>query len=54
MKIKSESYPEKIRRIANELSKFRDKFEVDHSVEMLRLVANELELSFKRPPRKKI
>ena len=53
MKIKSESYPDKIRRIAHELSKFRDKFEVDHSVEKLRMVANELEYSLNKPPRKK-
>jgi hypothetical protein len=53
MQIGRESYPDKIRLIADELSKFRDKFEVDHSVEKLRMIANELELSFKKPPRKK-
>jgi len=53
MKIKTESYPERIRRIALELSKFRDKFEVDHSVEKLRMIANELEQNFKKAPRKK-
>jgi len=54
MKIKSESYPEKIRCIAHELSKFRNQYEVDHSIEKLRMIANELEFSFKKPPRKKI
>lgn len=53
MQIERESYPERIRRIAHELSKFRDKYEVDHSVEKLRMIANELELNFKKPPRKK-
>jgi len=53
MQIQSESYPERIRRLANELSKFRDKYEVDHSVEKLRMIANELELNLKKPPRKK-
>jgi len=53
MKIKSESYPDRIRRIAHELSKFRDKYEVDHSVEKLRMIANELEHNLNKPPRKK-
>ncbi len=53
MQIKSESYPDRIRSLAQELSKFRDKYEVDHSVEKLRMIANELERSLKKPPRKK-
>jgi len=52
MQIKTESYPEKIRYIADELSKFRDRFEVDHSVEKLRMIADELERNFKKPRRK--
>ena len=53
MKIKSESYPDRIRRIAHELSKFRDEYEVDNSVEKLRMVANELEHNLNKSPRKK-
>ena len=53
MKLKSESYPEKIRRIAHDLSRLRNQYEVDRSVEKLRMVANELELSLKRPPLRK-
>ena len=54
MKIKSESHPDRIRRIAHELSKFRDKYEVDHSVEKLRMIANELEHNLKKPPLRKV
>ncbi len=53
MKIKSESYPEKIRHIAHELSKFGDKYEVDHSVEKLRKIADELERNLRKPPLKR-
>lgn len=53
MKLKSESYPDKIRRIAHDLSRFRDQYDVDRSVEKLRMIANELELNLKKPPRKK-
>ena len=52
MKLQSESYPDKIRRIANDLSKLRKQYEVDHSVEKLRMIANELERNFKKPPLK--
>jgi len=48
MKIKSESYPDKIRRIAEELSRMRNLYEVDHTVEKLRMIANELEHNLKR------
>ena len=53
MRLKAESYPEKIRRIAHDLSRLRNQYEVDRSVEQLRMVANELELSLKRLPHKK-
>jgi hypothetical protein len=53
MKLRSESYPEKIRRIAHDLNRLRDQYEVDGSVEKLRMIANELELSLKRPPLKR-
>jgi hypothetical protein len=53
MKLRSESYPEKIRRIAHDLNRLRDQYEVDSSVEKLRMIANELELSLKKPPLRK-
>jgi hypothetical protein len=53
MKLKSESYPDRIRRIAQEVSELRNLYQVDHSVEMLRMIANELEQVLKNPPLKK-
>jgi len=53
MKLKSESYPDSIRRIAHELSRFRDIYDVDQPVEKLRVIANELEHNLNKPPRKK-
>ena len=53
MRLKAESYPEKIRRIAHDLGRLRNQYDVDRSVEKLRMIANELELSLKRPPLKK-
>lgn len=50
MKLKSESYPDKIRRIAGELSHLRSQYDVGQSVEKLLLVANELERNLKQPP----
>ena len=52
MKLKSESYPEKIRRIARELSQLRNSYQVDRSIEKLRTVANELEQVLKKAPAK--
>ena len=52
MKLQSESYPEKIRHIANDLSKLRKLYEVDQSIEKLRMIANELERSLKKQPSK--
>ena len=43
MKYKRESYPDRIRRIAEDLSQMRNMFEVDHSVDKLRIIAKELE-----------
>ena len=54
MKYKSESYPDRIRRIAQELSQMRNIHGVNHSVEKLRMVANELEHNLKKAPLKKI
>ena len=48
MKIKSESYPNKIRHIADDLSRLRHMYDVDSPVEKLRLIANELERSLKK------
>lgn len=53
MKLRSESYPDKIRRIAKEVSQLRDLYPVDHSVEKLRLIANELEQVLRKTPRQK-
>jgi len=53
MKLKSESYPDKIRRIADYLSRMRNLYEVDHSVEKLRMIANEIEHNLKKSPLKK-
>ncbi len=53
MRLKAESYPEKIRRIAHDLDRLQNQYDVDRSVEKLRMIANELELSLKRPPLKK-
>ena len=53
MKLKSESYPDKIRRIAEELSRMRNLYKVDHTVEKLRMIANELEYNLKKGPLKK-
>ena len=48
MKIKSKSYPDRIRRIADDLSKMRNVYGVDHSVEKLRMIASELENNLKK------
>ena len=53
MKIKSESYPDRIRRIAEDLSKMRNVYGVDHSVAKLRMIANELEHNLKKALLKK-
>ena len=50
MKIKSESYPNKIRRIAEDLRKIRNHYAVDSSVDKLHKVANELERNLKKAP----
>ena len=53
MKLRSESYPDRIRRIAYEVSQLRNLYQVDHTVEKLRMIANELEQNLKNTPRKK-
>lgn len=50
MKLKSESYPDKIRRIANDLARLRKQYDVDQSVEKLHNIASELEHKLKKPP----
>jgi hypothetical protein len=52
MKLRSESYPDRIRRIAQEVSQLRNLYQVDHSVEKLRRIANELEQVLKKSPLK--
>ena len=51
MKTRSQSYPDKIRRIAEDLSRMRISHEVDHTVVKLRAIANELEHNLKKAPR---
>jgi hypothetical protein len=51
MKYKRESYPDRIRRIAEDLSQMRNMFEIDHSVDKLRLIAKELEDILKKAPK---
>jgi len=53
MKLRSESYPDRIRRIAQEVSQLRNSYQVDHSVETLLMIANELEQVLKKTPLKK-
>lgn len=43
MKLKSESYPDKIRRIAHDLGRLRNQYDVGRSIEKLLMTANELE-----------
>ena len=53
MRLKSESYPDHIRRIAHDLGKLRSQYEVSHVIEKLRNIADELERNLKTPPRRK-
>ena len=48
MKYKRETYPEQIRRIAEDLSQIRNVYETEHAVDKLRLIADELEQNFKK------
>jgi hypothetical protein len=48
MKLKSESYPDRIRRIAREVGQLRRQYPVDEPVEKLRAVADELERVLKK------
>jgi len=47
MKIRSQSYPDKIRRIAEDLSKLKKLNGVDHTIGKLYMIANELEQQLK-------
>jgi ribosomal protein S20 len=53
MKIRSESYPDRIRQIAKELSQVRNSYDVDHATETLRKIADELESKLKKGPLKR-
>jgi len=53
MKTKSLSYPDKIRRIAEELNNLRDRYDVGRTVGKLRVIANELEQNLKQNTFKK-
>ena len=48
MKLKAESYPDKIRRIAADLSQMPNLYGMDHTVAKLRMIANELEQNLKK------
>ena len=48
MKLKAESYPDKIRRIAAELSQMPNLCGIDHTVAKLRMIADELEQNLKK------
>ncbi len=53
MKIRSESYPDRIRRIAQELGPYRKSYPVDHPIKKLQIIADELEQILKKAPLKK-
>jgi len=53
MKLKAESYPDRIRRIAQELNPYRTSYPVDHPIEKLQKIADELEQILKKAPVKK-
>jgi hypothetical protein len=53
MKYKRESYPARIRRIAEDLSQIRNLYEADHSAEKLRMIADELERNMEKSLPKK-
>ena len=50
MKLRSESYPDKIRRIARDLGQLQSQYDVERTIEKLRLIANELEFQLKGQP----
>lgn len=52
MKIKSQSYPDKIRRIAEDLRRMRVSPKVDSSADRLRKIADELERNLREAVRK--
>ena len=52
MKLKRESYPDRIRRIAQELSHMQNMYGADHSAEKLRAIADELERNMKKTQRR--
>ena len=54
MKLKRESYPDRIRLIAQELSQMRNLYGADHSAEKLRMIADELERNMKKALLKKV
>ena len=53
MKLKRESYPDRIRRIARELGQMRNLYGADHTAKMLRAIADELEYNLKKSLPKK-
>lgn len=53
MKIKSQSYPDKIRRIASDLKRMRISPEVDSTADKLGVIANDLEQKLKEASARK-
>jgi len=49
MKTKTESYPDRIRRIAEDLSQMRYLYEASHAADRLRIIANEIERILEKP-----
>lgn len=53
MKYQRESYPDRIRRIAQELGPYQNSYPVYHPIKMLQIIADELEQVLKKAPLKK-
>ena len=53
MKLKSETYPDRIRRIARDLGQMQNVYKVDQTIEKLYMIATELERNLKKGPQRK-
>jgi len=52
MELKAQSYPDRIRRIAQELSRLQASYGLENTVRKLRTIADELERELKKATRK--
>lgn len=52
MELKALSYPDRIRRIAQELSRLQSSYGVGNTIRKLRVIADELEIELKKAARK--